>query len=168
MGGVNARKRKAKAKKIVAATEKAHGKPGKITLKIQLKGSKVLGDKDRVDSREGSDNNGKQLRPDDKGQQNEDFTALESEDDRFEHSAEKKEREKEAKEEDNEGDEISAPSPLPKIAIRVKKGGPPTKVTVKTTSSSRFTKQPNRKNLLVLVVILLCVILRPTRLANLH
>lgn len=145
MGRVNARKRKAKAKVVVAATEKAHGKPGKITLKIQPKGSKVLGDKDKVDLGEGSDDSGKQLRPDDRGQQNEDLTELESEDDKFEDSEEKEEGEEEEREEDNEGGEIPAPSPPPKTAIRVKKGGPSTKGTVKTNSSSRSTKQPNTK-----------------------
>lgn len=37
MGRVNAKKRKAKAQVVVAATEKAWGKPAKITLKIQPK-----------------------------------------------------------------------------------------------------------------------------------
>lgn len=143
MGRVNARKRKAKAKVVVAATEKAHGKPGKITLKIQQKTSKGLGDKDGVDLGEGLDDNGKQLRPDEEGQQNEDPIELESKDDNFEESEDKEEEE----EEDNEDDEIPAPSPLSKTAIRAqnKRGPPNTKVTVKSTSSSRSIKQPSTK-----------------------
>lgn len=141
MGRVNARKRKAKAKVVVAATEKAHGKPGKITLKIQQKSSNGLGDKVGVDLGKGLDDIGRQLRPDEEGQQNEDLTELESEDDKFEGSEDKEEEE----EEDNEEDEIPAPSPPSKTAIRAKnKRGPPnTKVTIKTTSSSRSIKQPS-------------------------
>lgn len=116
MGRVNARKRKAKAKVVVAATEKAHGKPGKITLKIQQKSSKSLVEKDGVDLRGDSDDNGRQLRPDEEGQQNEDLVEVESEDDKFEEDEDKEEEE----EEDDEEDEISAPSPPFRTAIRAK------------------------------------------------
>ena len=65
MGRVNARKGRAKAKVVVAATEKAHGKPGKIALKIQQKSSNSLVEKDGVDLRGDSDDNGRQyLYPD--------------------------------------------------------------------------------------------------------
>lgn len=143
MGRVKPRKRKAKAKVVVAATEKAQGKPGKITLKIQQKSSKSLVEKDRVDLRGDSDDNGRQLRPDEEGQQNEDLIEVESEDDKFEEGEDKEEEE----EEDDEEDEISAPSPPSRTAVRakIKKGLSNTKDTVKTTSSSRSTKQSNTK-----------------------